>query len=72
MKWRLIVEKEVVGVAYISLTGIKPGLARGRDAASFSPCYFCFVKLNASEDAAEYICCYMPTNIVLITGSTQK
>ena len=31
MKWQLIVEEEVVGVDYVSLTGTKPGLARDRD-----------------------------------------
>ena len=37
MKWQLIVEEEVVGVDYVSLTGKKPGLARGRDFAALSP-----------------------------------
>ena len=40
MKWQLIVEEEVVGVDYISLTGTTLGLARGRDCASRPPCYF--------------------------------
>ena len=46
MKWQLIVEEKVVGVEHVSLTGTKPGNARGMDFATLSPCYFRFVKRN--------------------------
>ena len=53
---------------YVSLTGTKPGLTRGRDFTSLSLCYFCFVKLVAPHDAAERLCRYMTTNMILNTG----
>ena len=44
VKWRKIVEEEVEGTDFVSLTGTKPGKARGRDFLVLSPCYFCFVR----------------------------
>jgi hypothetical protein len=51
-------------VEYVSLTDTKPGLARGRDFPSLSPCYFHFVKLVAPQDASERLRRYMNTNMV--------
>ena len=67
MKWQLTVEEEVVGVDYVSLTGTQLGLARGRDFAILSPCYFSFVKLVAPQDTAERLHHYITTNMVLNT-----
>jgi hypothetical protein len=67
VKWQLIVEEEVNGVDFVSLTGTKPGIARGRDFPALSPCYFRFVKLVAPQDAAERLRRYMNTNMVLNT-----
>ena len=49
---------------YISLTDTTPGLARGRDFASLSPCYFRFVKLVAPQDAVERLYRYMTSTMV--------
>ena len=62
-------KEEVAGTDYVSLTGKKPGLARGRDFAALSPCYFRFVKLVAPKDAAERLCQYMTTSMV---SNTEK
>jgi hypothetical protein len=67
VKWQLIVEEEVNGVDYVSLTGTKPGNARGMDFQSLSPCYFRFVKLVAPQDAAERLKRYMNTNMIINT-----
>ena len=63
VKWQLIVEEEVVGVDYVSLTGTKQRLTTGRDFTSLPPCYFRFVKIIAPQDAAERNYFYMVTNI---------
>jgi hypothetical protein len=67
VKWQLIVEEEVNGVDYVSLTGTKPGIARGRDFTALNPCYYRFVKLVAPQDAAERLKRYMNTNMILNT-----
>ena len=67
IKWRKIVEEEVEGTDFVSLTGTKPGKARGRDFPALSPCYFRFVRLVAPQDAAERLRRYMNTNMVLNT-----
>ena len=38
VKWQLIVEEEVVGVYFVSLTSTQPGRTRGRDLISLSSC----------------------------------
>jgi hypothetical protein len=67
MKWQLIMNEEAVGVAYVSLASTKPGLKRGKDFTTLSPCYFRFVGLVAPQDAAERLRRYMTTNMVLNT-----
>ena len=69
MKWQLVVEEKVVSVDYVSLTGTKLGLARGRDFVALYPFYFWFAKLVAPQDTAERLCCYMMTNMVLNTDT---
>jgi hypothetical protein len=67
VKWQLIVEEEVNRADYVSLTGTKPGMVRGRDFPALPPCYFRFVKLVAPQDAAERLKRYMNTNMILNT-----
>ena len=67
VKWQLIMKEEIGGVDYVSLTGTKPGLIRAMDFSSLSPCYFCFVKLVAPFNAAEWLRRYMTTTMVLNT-----
>ena len=62
-KWSAITDKECDSADFVSLTGKKGTLARGRNLGSLSPCYFKFVGLVAPNDCAEEIFKYMTTNL---------
>ena len=60
-------KEEVVGVDYISLTGVKSKRSRDKNFTTLNPCYFRFVKLVASQDTAYHLRRYMAANMILGT-----
>ena len=58
--------RESGGLDYVSLTGTKPGLARGRDFAALSPANSVLSSsLQHNMQLNAQVCRYMTTNMVL-------
>ena len=64
-KWRVIVKEECEGVNYVSLSGTRPGVIRGKVFDAIRPCYFRFMRLFCAQDSAERAGRYITTNVVI-------
>ena len=64
-KWRVIVKEECEGVNYVSLSGTRPGVIRGKVFDAIRPCYFRFMRLFCAQDSAERARRYITTNVVI-------
>ena len=63
VNWQEIIALECMGVDYVSLSGTKPGVARGKVLGAITPCYFASMCLFCCQDSAERVRHYLITTM---------